>query len=77
MSAFPPTPFWDFSLAVYGRPGVAPACLALQQRHGADVNLLLFCAWFGAAHRGRLTADDVDAVRDRRKKPRLYRFARS
>jgi uncharacterized protein (TIGR02444 family) len=62
MSAFPPTPFWDFSLAVYGRPGVAPACLALQQRHGADVNLLLFCAWFGAAGHGRLTADDFDAL---------------
>lgn len=37
--------FWAFSLEVYGRPGVAPACLALQDRHGLDVNLLLFCCW--------------------------------
>ena len=37
--------FWAFSLDVYGRPGVAPACLALQDRHGLDVNLLLFCCW--------------------------------
>jgi len=58
MTGFPPTPFWDFSLAVYGRAGVAPACLTLQQRHGADVNLLLFGAWTGAAGHGRLTADD-------------------
>jgi len=40
--------FWTFSLEVYGRPGVAPACLALQDRHGLDVNLLLFCCWAAA-----------------------------
>lgn len=43
--------FWAFSLAVYARPGVEAACLALQERHGLDVNLLLFCCW--AAARGR------------------------
>ena len=43
-----PNPFWDFSLALYAAPGVAEACLALQDRHGADVNLLLFCCWAGA-----------------------------
>ncbi|HEY9550471.1 MAG TPA: TIGR02444 family protein, partial [Kiloniellaceae bacterium] len=42
------TPFWQFSGAVYARRGVAEACLALQQRHGLDVNLLLFCAWAGS-----------------------------
>jgi len=36
-------PFWDFSLAVWGREAVKPACLALQARHGIDVNILLFC----------------------------------
>jgi len=41
-------PFWDFSLRVYGRADVATACLALQDRHGADVNLLLFCLWAGS-----------------------------
>lgn len=44
---FPDHPFWDFSLATYGRDGVAEACLALQEAHGADVNILLFCAWAG------------------------------
>lgn len=39
---------WAFSLAVYDRPQVANACLALQDRHGLDVNLLLFCCWAGA-----------------------------
>lgn len=41
-------PFWDFSLGVYGHAGVATACLALQDRHGADVNLVLFCLWAGS-----------------------------
>jgi uncharacterized protein (TIGR02444 family) len=42
------SPFWSFSLAVYAAPGVAPECLALQDAHGADVNVLLFCAWLGS-----------------------------
>jgi uncharacterized protein (TIGR02444 family) len=41
------TPFWRFSLALYGRPGVDGACLSLQQRHDLDVNLLLLCIWAG------------------------------
>ena len=47
MNQFPECPFWDFSVAVYGREGVAAACLALQERHGADVNFLLYCCWLG------------------------------
>ena len=39
---------WSFSLATYDSPGVASACIALQDRHGLDVNLLLFCCWAGA-----------------------------
>jgi len=41
-------PFWTYSLRLYRRPGVAPACLALQERLGLDVNLLLFCIWAGS-----------------------------
>lgn len=40
-------PFWRFSLDRYGRAGVAPLCLALQDETGADVNLLLFGLWLG------------------------------
>ena len=43
----PDFPFWSFSVELYGRPGVAPACLALQDRFGCDVNLLLFALWAG------------------------------
>jgi uncharacterized protein (TIGR02444 family) len=49
-------PLWTFSLGVYGRPGVAPACLVLQERYRLDINLLLFAAWAGAAH-GHVLSD--------------------
>ncbi len=38
-------PFWSFSVEFYGRPGVSPACIALQDRFGCDVNLVLFSLW--------------------------------
>lgn len=41
-------PFWDYSLETYGKPGVAEACLALQDSYGLDVNCLLFCCWAAA-----------------------------
>lgn len=45
MTARAEHPFWRFSLALWARPPVVRACLALQDRHGADVNLVLFCCW--------------------------------
>ena len=48
------TPFWAFSLAVYGSEGVAEECLALQERLDLDVNLLLFAAYMGAVEGVRL-----------------------
>lgn len=48
--SFPAHPAWDFALRVYGTPGVAPACLGLQERHGIDVTLMLFCIWHGTEH---------------------------
>ena len=43
----PSSAFWRFSLDFYQRPGVAAACLALQDRHRVDVNLLLLAIWLG------------------------------
>jgi uncharacterized protein (TIGR02444 family) len=54
-----PHPFWNFSLEAYGGEGVARACIDLQDRHGVDVNVLLFCCWIGASGRGRLQADEL------------------
>lgn len=49
-------PFWEFSLTIYRRDGVPALCLDLQDRRGADVNILLFAAWAGAACGVRLDA---------------------
>ena len=51
--------FWDFSLRVYGSDGVSAACIALQERHGIDVNLLLFSAWVGESGRGVLAQSEL------------------
>jgi uncharacterized protein (TIGR02444 family) len=56
--AWPREVFWDYSVALYGRPGVEAACLELQQRHRIDVNLVLLCLWLGE----RGTALDGEAL---------------
>ncbi|HVZ02998.1 MAG TPA: TIGR02444 family protein [Dongiaceae bacterium] len=44
-AALSPDAFWEFSLAFYAREPVGAACLSLQDRRGADVNILLLCCW--------------------------------
>jgi uncharacterized protein (TIGR02444 family) len=45
-------PLWDYATKVYGAHEVESACLALQDRFGLDVNLLLYAAWL--AHSDRM-----------------------
>jgi len=54
--------FWRFSLDVYAAPGVEAECLALQETHDVDVNLLLFCAWAGAEKKQRLARADLERL---------------
>ena len=42
-------------MRTYSSPGVSDACLVLQNSHGADVNMLLYCCWVG----GRLGGFDT------------------
>jgi len=53
------TEFWEFSLAAYARPGVADACLSLQDRHGCEVNLLLLCLWLANSRCLYLRQEDL------------------
>ncbi len=39
--------FWDWAVAAYARPGVAEACLDLQDSYGQNVPLLLWAVWRG------------------------------
>ena len=52
--------FWRFSLAFYARPGIADACLELQDKATVDVNVMLYLLFL--ASRGRQT-DDIDVAR--------------
>ena len=52
---------WRFSLALYSRPGVAGALIALQDRAGLDVDLILYVLWLGTCGR-RLTAAELTAA---------------
>ena len=36
---------WDFSVAHYARPGVAQACIQVQDSWGGNTTLLLFACW--------------------------------
>jgi uncharacterized protein (TIGR02444 family) len=55
------SPFWRFSIRFYAVPGVAPACIELQDRAGVDVNVLFFLLW-NATQRRALSEQDVAAV---------------
>lgn len=61
-SDFPDHPFWDFSLAVYMTEGVGPACIALQERHQIDVNILMFLLWLASTGRGAINDADLAAI---------------
>ncbi len=53
--------FPSFAEALYARPGVAAACLDLQDRRGFDVALLLHACWLGVRDRA-LSPDQAAAL---------------
>jgi uncharacterized protein (TIGR02444 family) len=54
--------FWTFSLDFYGKQNVAKACLSLQDRRDADVNLLLLAAYL--ASKGHVLDDTHLSIAD-------------
>jgi uncharacterized protein (TIGR02444 family) len=56
--------FWRFSLGFYRQPGVAEACLVLQDRFGADVNTVLFLLWL-ATDKRQLRQETVQMLADK------------
>jgi uncharacterized protein (TIGR02444 family) len=55
------SPFWRFSLMLYGQKGVPPACLTLQDTHGVDVNVMLYGLWLATQGR-RLSSGDMTTI---------------
>lgn len=54
---------WDFSLAIYAQPDVMSSCLELQDAHGADVNILLWCLWLELLQK-KLDSERLQNARD-------------
>lgn len=50
-------PFWQFSLSIYAKPGVAQQLLDWQDEQGLDINLFLFSAWLLTQQRCLVTTD--------------------
>jgi uncharacterized protein (TIGR02444 family) len=55
---------WAFALDLYARPGVAEACLALQNEAGVDVMLLLAVTFATVERRLLLKPDEITALND-------------
>ena len=55
---------WAFALAIYARPGIAEACLRLQNDADVDVMLLLMAAFAAVKRRILLTPHEIKALDD-------------
>ncbi len=52
---------WNYSTSLYQQKGIGPACLSLQDQYGLDVNLILFCLWYGELF-GKLTNNQLSQL---------------
>ena len=57
------SPFWRFSIKFYAEPGVAEACIALQDLAKVDVNILFFLLWNATQGRAYGKADVAEVER--------------
>src|SRR6478736_7886908 len=55
------SPFWRFSVKFYAVPGVAAACIELQDKANVDVNVLFFLLWNASQGRA-LNAAEVTGI---------------
>jgi uncharacterized protein (TIGR02444 family) len=55
---------WAFALDIYARPGVADACLTLQNEAGIDVMMILMVIFAAVRHRRSLSREEIRALND-------------
>jgi uncharacterized protein (TIGR02444 family) len=55
---------WAFALEIYARPGVADACLKLQNEAGVDVMIFLMVAFAAVTHGLFLTPAEIRALNE-------------
>jgi uncharacterized protein (TIGR02444 family) len=54
--------FWTWFNEVYRRAGVSPALIELQDRHGLNVNSVLYCLWLSCSHQNLSKSAAVTAA---------------
>ena len=57
------SPFWQFSIKFYAEPGVADACIELQDKAQVDVNILFYLLWNATQGRAFNAADITEIER--------------
>jgi uncharacterized protein (TIGR02444 family) len=57
------SPFWQFSVKFYAVPGVAEACITLQDQAKVDVNILFYLLWNASQGRAFNAADVTEIER--------------
>jgi uncharacterized protein (TIGR02444 family) len=55
-------PQWSYAVDMYRRPGVARACLLLQDMLGADISLLLFVMFAAEKHGSVFERADLETL---------------
>ncbi len=55
---------WAFAVDIYGRPGVADACLTLQNEAGVDVMMMLIVIFAAVRHGRKMTREEIKALND-------------
>ena len=53
-------PFWQFSCQIYDQ--AKEELLHLQNRHGLNINILLFCIWFTITYHTNLSKTDIKHI---------------
>lgn len=56
--------FWEFSLKLYSQSEVEQNLLFLQNHYGCNVNIVLFCCWYGLEGQGRLSQKRLSSIID-------------
>lgn len=59
MTLLPSHPFWHFSLQIYEQDLARQTLLNLQNKHGLNINLILFSCWHAATNQGQINKQEV------------------
>lgn len=54
--------FWRYSVKLYSKKAVEQACLLLQDEHGLNVNIVLYCLYHAVNNRGLISTHEFESL---------------